>query len=166
MAYKEPNPFNPPEVGLHHDETVVWEKKAGITTSIWFCGGCLPLLMPFIVPLSFAYLGSSVGIGVLFFCVLGIMYFAYTYLKIRRTRYYLTTKRIIEVRGGDIQQELPLESFSGKPLDDYFQVKEDYRSGANTFHTVRIYDLKAEILIELKGMVEDDVERLKEIASS
>ncbi|MFW9849557.1 MAG: hypothetical protein ACFFF4_10460 [Candidatus Thorarchaeota archaeon] len=164
MVYKEPNPFNPPEEGLQPGESIIWQKKARITTSIWFCGGCLPLMMPFLIPLAFLTFGNSVGTGVLFFCTLGLLYLIYAYIKIRRTKYYLTTRRIIEVRGGNIQQEIHLERFIGKSPDEFFQVKENYRSGAETFYVVRIYDLDTEVLIELKGMVEDDVEKLKGIA--
>ncbi|MHA1906920.1 MAG: hypothetical protein ACW98Y_06475 [Candidatus Thorarchaeota archaeon] len=165
MVYREHESFNPPEEGLRNGESVVWEKKAGITTSIWFCGGCLPLLSVFMVPLAFVFFGSSIGTGVLFFCSVGMLYFLSYYIRLRRTRYYLTTKRIIEVRGGDIHQELDLERFSGKSHDEFLKVNEDYRSGADTFYTVRIYDLDAEILIDMKGLVDDDVEIIQKIGT-
>jgi hypothetical protein len=165
MVYKEPHPFNPPNEGLQEGETMVWDKKAGITTSIWFCGGCIPLLSVFMVPLTYVIFGASIGTGVLFFMVLGFLYFLFYFIRLRRTKYYLTTKRIIEVRGGDIHQELSIDRFAGKPHDEFIQVKEDYRSGADTFFTVRVYDLEAEILIDMKGLVDDDVEILQKLGA-
>jgi hypothetical protein len=165
MVYKEPNPFNPPEEGMQEGETLIWEKKAGITTSIWFCGGCIPLLSVFMVPLAYVTFGASVGTGVLFFMVLGFLYFLLYFIRLRRTKYYLTNKRLIEVRGGDIHQELDTERFSGKSHGEFIQVKEDYRSGADTFYTVRVYDLDVDILIDMKGLVDDDVEILQKMGT-
>jgi len=155
--------FTPPEVGLENDETVVWSEKAGTPFLTIFCGGCLPMSSVLLIPFAFAFLGESIGLGVAFVALMGTLYYLLAFVRIRRTRYYLTTKRVIEVRGGSIENQMRLELFIGRPHSEFLQVKEDHRSGAGTYSTIRIYDIPSNVMIVLKGMNEDAVEVFKKI---
>ncbi|MDF1538092.1 MAG: hypothetical protein P1Q69_04235 [Candidatus Thorarchaeota archaeon] len=119
----------------------------------------------FLIPLSYVFLGAGIGSGVAFLCFIGILYYVSSFIRIRRTRYYMTTKRIIEVRGGFIENQLRLELFEGRSRSEFLQVKEDHRSGAETYSTMRIYDIPSNVIIELKGMDEDAVENFQKLGS-
>lgn len=166
MFVTEDKEFKPPDIGLLPDEKVEWTERAGTPFMIIFCGGCLPLSAVFIIPFSYILFGNGIGLGVAFLCLIGILYYVSSFVAIRRTRYYITTKRVIEVRGGFIEKELSRELFSGRPHSEFLQVKEDHRSGATTFVTIRIYDIPSNTLIEMKGQDEDDVDHFKKLGSS
>lgn len=125
--------FKPPEVGLLPGEKVEWTERAGTPFLTLFCGGCLPMSAVFIIPLSYIFLGDGIGLGVALLCLIGTLYYLSSFIGIRRTRYYLTTNRVIEVRGGFIEKQIPLTVFSGRPHTEFLQVKEDHRSGATLF---------------------------------
>ncbi len=166
MFAADDSEFNPPEVGLETDETVEWSERAGTPFLILWCGGCLPLSSVFIIPFTFIFIGESIGLGVSFLVLVGILYYLNAFIRIRRTRYFLTTKRILEVRGGFIVNQLRLELFTGRLHTEFLQVKEDHNAGATTFVTIRIYDIPSNVMIEMKGMDEDYVEMFQKLGHS
>ena len=59
MVYEEPVRFDPPEEGLQPDESITWERKAGIPFLTTFCGGCLTLSSIFLIVFVGAFFGDT-----------------------------------------------------------------------------------------------------------
>ena len=148
--------FNPPEVGLLPGETIVWNQKANSPFITLWCGGCLTLSSFFLIPFAYVVLGSTYGNSLAFLVLIGIIYSIYVYIRTRRTMYFLTSKRVLEVRGGFIAKQLSRELFSGRPQSEYLQIKEEsYTESGTRFIRIRVFDIPSNVLIEMKGMDKD-----------
>ena len=73
----------------------------------------------------------------------------------RRTRYYLTTERIVEARGGLIRTQIQLKNFQEAEDEIHIKVKSTYREGARQFYEVRLKDPESGRILLLTGLDED-----------
>ena len=105
--------------------------------------------------IELAALGATVGNLLLFIVLIGIFLTLVEFVNSRRTEYYLTTTRLIEVRGGLIRTEMPLEHFQGTELDDYFEVRDSHSESGRYFYSIRIRDPTSDKLMILTGLDED-----------
>lgn len=163
MPYDQMNRFNPPEYGLQPEETVLWQQSAATPFMIFYCGGCATLSSVFVIPIIAAYIGESIASGYALFVLMILLYMIARYINIRRTQYYLTSSRIIETRGGRIVEEIPRESLRDKDPNDFFQAKEDHKSGGDTMYTIRIYSIELGKLIEFHGIRDWDLKKIRKI---
>ncbi|MHA2350422.1 MAG: hypothetical protein ACXADL_12430 [Candidatus Thorarchaeota archaeon] len=94
---------------------------------------------------------SMVGIAafLLFFIFIVIVV---AFIRERRTRYYLTTERIIEARGGVLIKEIPLEHFAGKPLSQFLESRVTHSVNNRPIYTIRVYDPVSDDVFELQGL--------------
>lgn len=154
MVQERTERFDPPEEGMLPGEEIVWTRKAGTVFWIVFCGVCIPIL-PFVI-LSIAYemLGDIGGILIIALTILGTLYILGSYINLRRTRYYLTSERIIEVRSGNIRKEIPLERFSGRPLGQFFESNVSHTQNGRPIYRIRIYDPMSDEILTLKALDE------------
>ena len=163
MVYDPMTRFNPPEYGLLPEETVLWQQSAGTPFMIFYCGGCIPLSSVFVIPLIAVYIGEAIASGYALFALMVLLYMVARYINIRRTQYYLTTNRIIETRGERIVEEIPRESLGDRNPRDFFQAKEDHRSGGDTIYRIRIYNIELGKLIEFHGIRDWDLDKIRKI---
>lgn len=152
MVQERTDRFDPPEEGMLPGETIVWTRKAGSVFWIVFCGACIPILPIVILPFAYEILGELGGILIIALTVLGMSYILVSFINLRRTRYYLTSERIIEVRGGNILKEIPLERFSGKPLGQFFESHVSHTENGRPIYRIRIYDPMSDEILTLKGL--------------
>ena len=147
--------FSPPEKGLNPSEEVVWNQRARMAARWMLGGACCIVGSPWVILLSYAALGATVGNLLLFIVLIGIFLTLVEFVNSRRTEYYLTTTRLIEVRGGLIRTEMPLEHFQGTELDDYFEVRDSHSESGRYFYSIRIRDPTSDKLMILTGLDED-----------
>jgi len=156
--------FSPPEKGLNSGEEVVWSRRAGMAAMMMLGGACCILGSPWILMLIYASIGAAVGNILLIFVLIGIFLTIVEFVNSRRTMYYLTTERIIKVRGGLIKRQILLKHFQETQIDDYLEIKPTYTEGAKRFYAVRIRDPISGKLMILSGLDEDAKENILKIA--
>ena len=147
--------FDPPEEGMLPGESIVWSRKAGSVFWIMFCGIGLPMVGVMILAFIFPTFGDFVSLLVLGSIVAGFLYILASYINLRRTRYYLTTERIIEVRSDNIRKEIPLERFTGRPISQFIESKVMHLENGQPIYRIRIYDPTSDDMIALKGLDEN-----------
>ncbi|MFW9968082.1 MAG: hypothetical protein ACFFEA_13085 [Candidatus Thorarchaeota archaeon] len=144
--------FDPPEVGMLPGESIVWSRKAGTGFWIIFFGFIVVMGGPVVSFVSVDSFGLSVGIIFGILTLFGFIILFGTLINVRRTRYYLTTDRIVEVRGGKIKRAVPLDHFAGKPLGQFIESRVTHTSNNQSVYAIRIYDPVSDEIIELKGL--------------
>ncbi|MHA1925286.1 MAG: hypothetical protein ACXABV_10000 [Candidatus Thorarchaeota archaeon] len=144
--------FDPPEVGMLPGESIVWTRRAGTGFWIIFFGFFAIAGGPALSLASVEYFGLSVGILFGILTLIGYIIVLGTLINVRRTRYYLTTDRILQVRGGKIKRYFPLEHFVGRPLGQFIESRATHSSGNESFHAIRIYDPVSDEVMEFTGL--------------
>jgi hypothetical protein len=144
--------FDPPDEGMLPGESIVWTRRAGTGFWIIFLGLLFAMGGPLVTFLSLdaseLFLATIFGfLTIVGFVVLGAML-----INVRRTRYYLTTDRIVEVRGRKIVREVPLDHFAGKPLGQFIESRVTHSSNNQPVYGIRVYDPVSDEVIELKGL--------------
>ncbi|MHA2146921.1 MAG: hypothetical protein ACXAB0_15860, partial [Candidatus Thorarchaeota archaeon] len=72
-------------------------------------------------------------------------------IRTKRTRYYLTSERILETRGGRVLKEIPLHHFAGKPIGQFLETQVTHMSNNQPVYRIRIYDPMSDDVLEIKG---------------
>ncbi|MHA1769398.1 MAG: zinc-ribbon domain-containing protein [Candidatus Thorarchaeota archaeon] len=96
-----------------------------------------------------------------------ILFFIVSFVNVRRTRYYLTSERVLVVRGGNIRKEIPLSHFAGRPISQFLETKVMYTENDRPVYRIRFYDPMSDEVIDFKGMDSysvKSVERLSEVS--
>ena len=150
--------FSPPEKGLHPGERVIWSRRAGMVGWLLFSGGCCLVASPWILLVAYSSFGPVLGNIALAFVVIWLLLALFEFINARRTTYYLTTARIIEVRGGLIEKQIPLESFQGVDMSDYIEVKDAYAENGVQFYSVKLHDPSTGKIMRLTGLDEEGKE--------
>ncbi len=157
--------FDPPEKGLNEGETVVWNKKAGVSFLLLWCGGCLPLLTVFAAFFILEILGPQLGNLVLAMDGIVILYLFYLVIQSKRTHYYITSERLLEVRGRFIQNEIPITNLQGCVPDEFMKTKLSHDEGAYSYYDIRIKDPVSGKVIRLSSLREDALDVLKKLGN-
>jgi len=156
--------FSPPDEGLNLGEEVVWNRRAGMAAMMMLSGACC------ILNKGPCILISSISMGPLITNILVIVFFIGIFLTIvefvnsRRTKYYLTTERLVEVRGGLIRTQIPLSHFKEAGTADFLEIKSTYSEGAKTFYQAKIRDPTSGKMMVLTGLDEDARALIQKIA--
>ncbi len=112
------------------------------------------MISPVLLVWSYDLYGWSF-VGALFF-LLFILFVSIVIAAVRerRIRYYLTTDRIVRTRGDVLMKEVPLEHFSGRPLEQFIESKVTHHVNEGPIYTIRVYDPKSDEVFELKNLDE------------
>ncbi|MFW9793024.1 MAG: hypothetical protein ACFFEE_01880 [Candidatus Thorarchaeota archaeon] len=150
-TYPTTTRFDPPEEGLMPGESIVWTRRAGTGFWLIFFGfiiviGGPALLLGFSEEFGFV---SLLPMGLL--VAVGTIAVIASFVRTKRTRYYLTSERIIEVRGRRVLKEIPLHHFAGKPIGQFLESRVTHRSNNRPIYTIRIYDPMSDEVFEIKG---------------
>ncbi|MHA2188099.1 MAG: hypothetical protein ACXADL_12435 [Candidatus Thorarchaeota archaeon] len=144
--------FDPPKEGMLPGESIVWSRRAGTGFWVIFFGAMLLMGGPVVSFASVDAFGLSVGIIFGFLTLVGFIILLRILINVRRTRYYLTTDRIVEVRGSKIARAIPLDHFAGKPLGQFIESRVTHTSNNQSVYGIRIYDPVSDDVMELKGL--------------
>lgn len=144
--------FDPPHVGMLPGETIVWSRRAGTEFWVLFFGALLLMGGPVVSLASLDAFGLSVSILFGTLTLVGFIALLVTLINVRRTRYYLTTDRVVEARGGRIRRVIPLDHFAGKPLGQFIESRVDHASNGQSVYAIRIYDPVSDEVVDLKGL--------------
>ena len=144
--------FDPPEQGLKPGETIIWTRREGTSGKVIASGFLFFMLSPVVLVGAYNLYGlSMVGTAAFLLFILFIV-IAVAFIRERRTRYYLTSERIIETRGHNLIKEMPLEHFSGRPLSQFLESKVTHEVNLKPIYTIRVYDPVSDDIFELQGL--------------
>ncbi len=129
-----------------------------MSASMMFGGGCCLVGSPWLLLLVYGIFGPMVGNSVLLIVAAFLILVVLDAVNSRRTTYYLTTGRLVEVRGGLVQDEMPLELAREASSSGTLEVKPTYREGASQFYDLRIRHPSSRKLFYLSGLDEDSKE--------
>ena len=147
--------FSPPDKGLNQDEEIVWSQRGGMNVVLMFGGGFCIVFSPWILLLIYGWFGGVIGNFVLVLILVGLLLTAMEFVNAKRTKYYLTTERIVEVRGGLIQAQISLSNLNDSPDSNTIEVKPTYNEGSTQYYAVQINDPVSGNSMVLDGLDED-----------
>lgn len=150
-TYPSTTRFDPPEEGLMPGESIVWTRRAGIGFWTIFVGSIVVILGPVLVIFGIEDLGLYATLPILLIVAAGIIGLIAKIIRTKRTRYYLTSERILETRGGRVLKEIPLHHFAGKPIGQFLESRVSHMSNNQPIYTIRIYDPMSDDVFEIKG---------------
>ena len=150
-TYSTTGRFDPPEEGMFPGESIVWTRRAGIGFWLIFFGFIIVIGFPAIFFGVVEDFGFPFALPFLILAIAGTIVVVGLLIRTKRTRYYLTSERILEVRGGNIIREIPLHHFAGKPIGQFLESKVTHRSNNQPIYTIRIYDPMSDDVLEIKG---------------
>ncbi len=143
--------FAPPEEGMLPGESILWTRRAGTGFWIIFFGMIVVTGGPFLFIDGFE-LGLTISSMFLGLYLLAILLLIRSFVRTRRTRYYLTSDRIIKARAGTIVKEIPLHHFAGKPITQFVETSVTHTSNNRPVYRIRIYDPTSDEVMEFKGL--------------
>ncbi|MFW9817749.1 MAG: hypothetical protein ACFFEW_17665 [Candidatus Thorarchaeota archaeon] len=149
-TYTSSSRFDPPEEGLMPGESIVWTRRAGIGFWVIFFGFLVVIGGPVLLFGGFEF-GILISTAILILFVVALIALCTSLVQTKRTRYYLTSERILETRGGRILKEIPLHHFAGKPIGQFLESRVTHRSNNQPIYTIRIYDPMSDDVFEIKG---------------
>jgi len=151
FRYYSTTRFDPPVEGVLPGENILWTRRAG--TGFWviffgiliLSGGPLLVIDGIFIGLNF----STLLLGLYIFSIILLIWY---FIQVRRTRYYLTSDRILKVRAGNILKEIPLSHFAGKPVSQFIESSVTHTSNNRPIYRIRIYDPVSDEVMEFKGL--------------
>ena len=150
-TYRSTSRFDPPEEGLMPGESIVWTRRAGTGFWLIFFGFIIVIGGPAIL-LGFSQdFGISLVFPFIFVIAAGIIAVVALFIRTKMTRYYLTSERILETRGGKVIKEIPLHHFAGKPIGQFLESRVTHQSNNRPIYMIRIYDPMSDEVFEIKG---------------
>jgi hypothetical protein len=150
-TYTPSSRFDPPEEGLMPGESIVWTRRAGTGFWLIFFGFIIVIGLPAIAFGVFEDAGLMFALPFFLIGIVGTIGVVGLFVRTKRTRYYLTSERIIETRGGQILKEIPLHHFAGKPIGQFLESRVTHRSNNRPIYTIRVYDPMSDDVFEIKG---------------
>jgi len=150
-SYSISSRFDPPEEGLMPGERIVWTRKAGTGFWLIFFGFIIIIGGPAIFLGFIQDISSEFVLPLFLLVVAGIIPVVALFIRTKRTRYYLTSERIMEVRGGRVIKEVPLHHFAGKPIGQFLEARCTHRENNKPIYTIRVYDPMSDEVFEIKG---------------
>jgi hypothetical protein len=149
-SYPSTTRFDPPEEGLMLGESIVWTRRAGTGFWVVFFGFIVVIGGPVLIFGGFEF-GLLLSSFFLVLFVVALIALCAVLVQTRRTRYYLTNERIIEVRGVKVIREISLNHFAGKPIGQFLESRVTHRTNNRPIYTIRIYDPISDEIFEIKG---------------
>ena len=148
---------------LNPGEKILWNRKQG--TSFWIacCGFGIPLTLISLLPALPEIMDETTSMFFIIASFFGIAIVAWSYFNIRRTRYHITTERIVETRGGNIVKEISLDQFSGRSLSQFLESRVTHTVNNRPIYTLTIYAPETEEIMKLKGLDQSSVEAFEQI---
>jgi hypothetical protein len=150
-TYSSTGRFDPPEEGMYPGESIVWTRRKGTGFWLIFFGFLIVIGLPALFFGVIEDFGFSLALPILLLAIVGISAVVGLFIQTKRTRYYLTSERILETRGGNIIKEIPLHHFAGKPIGQFLESRVTHRSNNQPIYTICVYDPMSDEVFEIKG---------------
>jgi hypothetical protein len=144
--------FDPPRQGLEAGESIIWTRREGTGGKVIVSGFLFFMISPVVMVWTYNLYGMSMVGAVAFLLFIIFIAISVGFIRERRTRYYLTTDRIIEARGGILVKEVPLDHFAGVPLSQFLEAKVTHQVNHRPIYTIRVYDPVTDDVFELQGL--------------
>ncbi|TFG97870.1 hypothetical protein E4H12_07585 [Candidatus Thorarchaeota archaeon] len=149
--------------GLIDGETIEWSQKAGIILRIPLIYGCIPMLLLILIPIlldafvlaSPASLLIVVAIYNVFappILLLLLLFVIYFLVRVNMTAYYITSQRLLEVRGKSIKKEIPRTNFQDLTVDQYLRSLSVQKHATIESFDLYITDNTSGVVIKMTGM--------------
>jgi hypothetical protein len=146
--------FLPPDEGLNPGEEIVWSRQARMNPRN-LCGSICCIASSYWILLIVYIFFDLIVVAALFVVVLiGILYTIAEFRNTRRTRYYLTSERLIEVRGGEIHIQIQLGDLQNPENSENTEIRETYRDSAEAHYQAKFLDPKTGRVMILTGLDE------------
>ncbi|MFW9980068.1 MAG: hypothetical protein ACFFEJ_18445 [Candidatus Thorarchaeota archaeon] len=158
--------------GMSPGESVEWGQNAGVSIVIFVVKGCLPLIIaPFLIAIL-TEVGREMGTVsaiVANFLALAILliillYILYMYIQVRRTMYYITNQRLLEVRGKSIVKQIPRANLEGLKPEEFLRQKLSHRNPGDEHINLTITDPVTGVAIVMTGMSDEIVDVVSRIS--
>jgi hypothetical protein len=146
--------FDPPEEGVLPGETIVWTRPKGHSDRVIASGLGFFIVAPVILGNVYDLFGlvTEVIVGIVLLAILAVISAAF--VQERRTRLYLTTERILEVRSGVVMRQISLDSFAGRSLSEFLESEETHIVDNRPLYTVRVHDPTSDYVFEIRKLDE------------
>ncbi|MFW9844304.1 MAG: hypothetical protein ACFFEV_07000 [Candidatus Thorarchaeota archaeon] len=146
-------------------ESIVWNRRKG--TSFWIvcCGFALPLTLVSLFPAFPELMDETSSMIFIIATIIAMLIVGNAYRNTRRTRYYLTTERIVETRSGNIVKQISLDQFAGRSLSQFLESRVTHTVNNRPVITLTIYAPETEDIMQLKGLDEHSVESFEQIGN-
>jgi len=158
---------------MNDGEVIEWNRSAGLSIRIFVIQGLLPLILSIIVIAVIMEVGrmagptSSIIAGIIspFVLLIVVGYILYMYIQVKRTDYYITNQRLIEVRGRTISKQIPRVNFKDLQPDQFLkQTLSHSERGGPTHLNLTITDPATGTMIKMTAMPDDVVDIVSRIA--
>lgn len=154
--------------GLNDGETIEWSKSSGIGIMILMRNGCFPILLIIVVTgaLSILAQGSSAGfllvivifpIVALIAIFLFLLYAFYLIVQMKQTTYYLTSERLLEVRGKSIKREIPRVNLKGLTTEQYLRSVWAQKSGGRHYYNIFVTDSVSGVVVKMNAIDDEAI---------
>lgn len=173
MTSDDQNENNPLVRGLNTNETIDIGYEAGIHIMNLMLKGLCPMLLLIVGAgvLSILAEGSPAGLLLIVVIynmtaivalVLLLLYVAYMVYQTKRTKYFLTNQRLIEVRGKEIVKQIPKTNLQNLEPDQYLKSMFASKGGGRYYYHMQVTDNISGVVIlmtSLLGDISDSIER-------
>ncbi|MFW9908204.1 MAG: hypothetical protein ACFFEF_06485 [Candidatus Thorarchaeota archaeon] len=154
-----------PLKGLNHGEVIEWNQEAGLSIVIFVVQGCLPLILAPILIAILSEIGREMGtVPSIIANFLGLatllavaLYILYMYIQVKRTEYFITNQRLLEVRGKSIINQIPRANIENLAPEQFIKQKLSHRSPGDEHFNFTITDPVTGVAIRMTAMHDDVV---------
>ncbi len=145
-------------------ETILWSRRGKSSFWAMFCACGLPgILISVYEMFEFELYGAT---EVLYYGAMSIPFLILLiyFVNVHRTRYYLTSERVLVTRGETIRREIPLAHFVGKRMSQFLEVTVAYTQNDRPVYKVRFYDPTSDKTIDFMGVDHFSVKTLERLS--
>ncbi len=158
--------------GLNDGETIEWSENAGFSLRPVLRNGCLPMLVLILAPIIMDPLVTASPAGLLIIVaiynvvappllLLLFLYIVYFLVQVKRTRYYITSQRLLEVRGEYIKKEIPRVNLQGLTPDQYLNSVLQEKHASSEYYDLHVTDGVSGVVMRMTSMGPEVAERIK-----
>lgn len=173
MSPKNTEENHPLVNGLNTSETIEIGYEAEVSIMIFMKNGCCPMLILILGAALIDTLARSSPAGLLLVVViynvaalaiflLLLFYVIYMFYQVKRTKYFITNQRLLEVRGKKIVKQIPKTNLQNLETKEYLKSTFAQKHGVQYSYNITVSDNVSGVTIymtALGGEVSDNIER-------
>ncbi|TFG29020.1 hypothetical protein EU527_16495 [Candidatus Thorarchaeota archaeon] len=159
--------------GLSTGETIEIGYEAGVSIKIFMKNGCCPILLLIFGAAILNNLAQSSATGLLMIVVIFnlvaivafpifLLYMIFMYIQVKRTKYFITNQRLLEVRGKKIVKEIPKTNLRKLETGQYLKSAFAQKHAGQYSYDITVTDQISGVVIcmtALDGGISDSIER-------
>jgi hypothetical protein len=162
------------ECDLNGSEIVEWSQDADFSYRLLLRWGCFPILLLLMVTISLNTLGEQSGSAILpiilayneigrVILITLLLYTLYVVVRAQRAKYFITSQRLLEVRGSSIRNEIPRRNLQHLASNEHLRYTVSHRQNAQTFYNICITDPSSGTVIRMTSMSEDALDVIRNL---